>query len=198
MRAKLLVAIVGVVLLSAAGAWAQESIVDNVKKACATELTTYCSQVTPGEGRILACFFAHEDKFCVTPTYHVFAMYAAHQGAQSLRTEFSTPAQSYSRNGQPATLPGLAGSASIKGKQVMLTVTNQSLDQMRETQIALRGGTIKSVNAVTLVTDDVHAHNSFEMPNVVEPKTQAVSTQGSTLVHRFPPASVTKLEITLG
>ena len=62
MRAKLLVAIVGVVLLSAAGAWAQESIVDNVKQACETEITTYCSQVTPGEGRILACFFAHEDK----------------------------------------------------------------------------------------------------------------------------------------
>jgi hypothetical protein len=62
MRAKLLVAIVGVVLLSAAGAWAQESIVDNVKKACETEITNYCSQVTPGEGRILACFFAHEDK----------------------------------------------------------------------------------------------------------------------------------------
>ena len=62
MRAKILVAIVGVVLLSAAGAWAQESIVDNVKKACETEITTYCSQVTPGEGRILACFFAHEDK----------------------------------------------------------------------------------------------------------------------------------------
>ena len=143
-------------------------------------------------------FFAHEDNFCVTPTYHVFAMYAAHQGAQSLRTEFSTPPQTYSRNGQPATLPGLAGSASVKGKQVTLTVTNQSLDQVRETQIAVRGGTIKSVNAVTLVADDVHAHNSFEMPNVVEPKTQAVSVQSSTLVHRFPPASVTKLEITLG
>jgi len=62
MRAKLLVAVVGVVLLAAAGAWAQDSIVDNVKKACETEITTYCSQVTPGEGRILACFFAHEDK----------------------------------------------------------------------------------------------------------------------------------------
>ncbi len=62
MRAKLLVAIVGVVLLSAAGAWAQNSIVDNVKAACETEIKTYCSQVTPGEGRILACFFAHEDK----------------------------------------------------------------------------------------------------------------------------------------
>jgi hypothetical protein len=62
MRANLLVAIVGVILLGAAGAWAQGSIVDDVKKACETEITAYCSQVTPGEGRILACFYAHEDK----------------------------------------------------------------------------------------------------------------------------------------
>ena len=72
MRAKLLVAIVGVVLLSAAGAWAQESIVDNVKKACETEITTYCSQVTPGEGRILACFFAHEDKLSGSCQYALY------------------------------------------------------------------------------------------------------------------------------
>ena len=72
MRAKILVAIVGVVLLSAAGAWAQESIVDNVKKACATELTTYCSQVTPGEGRILACFYAHEDKLSGSCQYALY------------------------------------------------------------------------------------------------------------------------------
>jgi alpha-N-arabinofuranosidase len=143
-------------------------------------------------------FFAHEDKFCVTPTYHVFAMYAAHQGAQSLRTEFSAPALTYLRNSQPATLPGLSGSASVKGQQVTLTVTNLSLDQVRETQIAIRGGTAKSVNAVTLAADDVHAHNSFESPRAVEPKTEAISTQGPVLVHRFPPASVTKLEITLG
>jgi alpha-N-arabinofuranosidase len=143
-------------------------------------------------------FFAHEDKFCVTPTYHVFGMYAAHQGAQSLQTMFTAPDVTYSRNSQPATLPGLAGSASVKGKQLTLTVTNPSLDQTRETQIAIRGGSIKSAGAVVLTADDVHAHNSFEAPNVVQPKTEAVSMQGSTLVHRFPPASVTKLEIALG
>ena len=36
-------------------------------------------------------FFAHEDKFCVTPTYHVFDMYKSHQGAQSVRTLVSAP-----------------------------------------------------------------------------------------------------------
>ena len=33
-------------------------------------------------------YLAHEDKFCVTPVGHVFAMYAAHQGGQALRTIF--------------------------------------------------------------------------------------------------------------
>src|SRR4030042_6864835 len=72
MRVKLLVAIVGVVLLSAAGAWAQYSIIDNVKKACATERMTYCSQVTPGEGRVLACFYAHEDKLSGSCQYALY------------------------------------------------------------------------------------------------------------------------------
>jgi alpha-N-arabinofuranosidase len=143
-------------------------------------------------------FFAHENKFCVTPTYHVFAMYASHQGAQSLRTEISVPEVTYSRNGQPATLPGLSGSASVNGKAMTLTVTNLSLDQVRETEVAIRGGTIKSVRAMTLVADDVHAHNSLESPKAVEPKSETVSAKGPVLVHRFPPASVTKLEITLG
>lgn len=29
---------------------------------CKTELETYCKDVTPGEGRILACIYAHGDK----------------------------------------------------------------------------------------------------------------------------------------
>jgi hypothetical protein len=41
---------------------AQESIVDTVANGCKTELDNYCKDVTPGEGRILACLFAHQDK----------------------------------------------------------------------------------------------------------------------------------------
>ena len=36
-------------------------------------------------------YLAHEDKFCVTPVGHVFAMYAAHQGGQAVRTVFLCP-----------------------------------------------------------------------------------------------------------
>ena len=53
-------------------AFAQSSIVENVVKACQNEINSYCSEVTPGEGRIMACFYAHENKLtvqCVNALY---------------------------------------------------------------------------------------------------------------------------------
>lgn len=143
-------------------------------------------------------FLAHQDKFCLTPTYHVFDMYAAHQGAQAVRSVFVAPQVSYVRNGQPASLYGLNGSASLNGRQLTLTVTNPSLEQARETEVVFRGGQARSARIVTLAASDVHLFNSFENPRAVQPSEQALAAVRSPLVHRFPPASVTKLEISLG
>ena len=143
-------------------------------------------------------FLAHEDKFCLTPTYHVFDMYAAHQGARSVRTLVASPENRYSRNGAPASMRGLNGSASVNGNQLTLTVTNPSMDQPREAEILIHGGTARAVAGVTLAASDPHAHNSFADPRAVEPKAVAVTLKGTSVVHQFPPASVTKLTITLG
>jgi alpha-N-arabinofuranosidase len=143
-------------------------------------------------------FLAHEDKFCVTPTYHVFDLYSAHQGGKSVRTVFASPDIAYTRNGSPGTIRGLNGSASINGKQLTLTVTNPSMDQPCDAVVALRGGTPRSIAVWTLAATDVHAHNSFGDPRAVEPKQTNATANGSTITHRFPPASVTKLAITLG
>jgi alpha-N-arabinofuranosidase len=142
-------------------------------------------------------FLAHGDKFCLTPTYHVFDMYASHQGAQAIRTVFSAAQISYLRNGKDAVLYGLNGSASLNAKQLTLTVTNPSLDQSRQTEVSVRGGTARSVKAVTLTSSDVHTYNSFENLRAVEPKEQTLSPDRPSFIHRFPPASVTKLEMTL-
>ena len=55
-----------IVLLSAliglsGNAFAQ-GVVETVEAGCADEIKNFCSQVSPGEGRLLACFYAHEDK----------------------------------------------------------------------------------------------------------------------------------------
>ena len=144
-----------------------------------------------------ALFIAHEDQFALTPTYHVFDMYAAHQKANALRTIVSSPPVGYTRNGQPATMRGLNGSASIQGRQLILTVTNGDLKNARETEILVRGATINSVKGTSLTSGDVHAHNSFADPRRIEPKEIRLAASRNPLVHTFPPASVTRLDITL-
>jgi len=43
-------------------ATAQEGVVETVANGCKVEIEKYCTQVTPGEGRVLACLYAHGDK----------------------------------------------------------------------------------------------------------------------------------------
>ncbi len=147
---------------------------------------------------IQSVFLAHDDQFTVTPVYHVFAMYAAHQGARSVRTLVSAPPVSWAaKDGQPASLWGLNGSASITGRELTLTVTNASMTEPRETEIVVRGGTIGSIRATKLSAPSVHAVNSFEHPETVHPVTVDLPARDVNGVYRFPPASVTKLALTL-
>ena len=144
-------------------------------------------------------FFAHEDRFCVTPTYHVFDMFAGHQGGTSVRSVFSAPRSHYSWDDKPAELRSLSGSASLNGKQLTLTVTNTDLDSPRETEISFHRGRIQAIAASSLSAPELHAHNSFNNPRAVEPKKQDVNvSSGSVLTHTFPPCSVTCFEVTLG
>jgi hypothetical protein len=39
-----------------------QDLIKSVQEGCKTELETYCKDVTPGEGRVLACLYAREDK----------------------------------------------------------------------------------------------------------------------------------------
>jgi alpha-N-arabinofuranosidase len=142
-------------------------------------------------------YLAHEDKFCVTPVGHVFQMYAAHQGGQALRTIFSAPTVSYDRDGKPASFWGLKGSASLHDKELVLTVVNPHVSEARLTEIGIRGASIRSGTATTLTHSDIHAHNSFAERNGVSPQTKNVEIAGKVLTYAMPPASVTKLLLTL-
>ena len=166
---------------------------------------------------IHSLMLAQEDKFTVTPTFHVFRMYLPHRGAQAVRADFTAPtirnplaiesspvggnstAGSIKAN---ASLAGLSGSASVAasdGKRVTLTVVNPHLDRPMTTEIAVLGTTIASAKGTVLASHDVHDHNDFAHPDAVKPATAAVGTpSGGRLVHTFPAASVTALEISLG
>ncbi|MEJ2514554.1 MAG: cysteine rich repeat-containing protein [Gammaproteobacteria bacterium] len=59
-------------LLSGSQAFAQESLMDYVLDACKADMEAYCSQVTPGEGRLLYCAAAHEDKLSGECSYALY------------------------------------------------------------------------------------------------------------------------------
>ena len=46
--------------------------VETVLNGCKKELETYCKDVTPGEGRLLACLYAHEDKLSARCEYSLY------------------------------------------------------------------------------------------------------------------------------
>jgi alpha-L-arabinofuranosidase len=142
-------------------------------------------------------YLAHENQFCITPVGHVFDMYSAHQGGESLRTIFSAPRITYDRDGTPASFWGLRGSASLHDKQLILTVVNPSVQESREAEIAIREASLKAGTATVLSHADIHAHNTFQKRDAVKPVDEAVQALGRTVHFTFRPASVTKLNLTL-
>jgi hypothetical protein len=51
-----------VVLLGGLALAEEMGPVEIIADGCSKEIATYCKGVTPGEGRVLACLFAYEDK----------------------------------------------------------------------------------------------------------------------------------------
>ena len=150
---------------------------------------------------IHSLFHTYEDKFLMTPNYHVFEMYMPHANATAVRTEFISPRLGFTRidsqkKETPLTFWGLNGSASINGKTVTLTAVNPDVKNTHETEININGAKIVSAEARVLSATDIHAKNSFENPNNLVPRNEAVTlSAGGKLVYKFAPASVTRLTL---
>ena len=60
--------------------------VDTFLEGCKVELESYCKEVTPGEGRLLACIFAYEDKLSSRCEYALYDSAAQLERAVSALT----------------------------------------------------------------------------------------------------------------
>ena len=65
----IVLAILGMMVNAAA---AEQDLVQTVAEGCKTEMESYCTKVTPGQGRILACLYAHGDKLSAKCEYALF------------------------------------------------------------------------------------------------------------------------------
>jgi hypothetical protein len=74
---------------------AQPALAAQVKEGCQTELASFCKDVTPGEGRLLACLYAFEDKLSSRCDYALYdaatrldhAVTALAHGANECKTD---------------------------------------------------------------------------------------------------------------
>jgi alpha-N-arabinofuranosidase len=147
---------------------------------------------------INALFLCHEDKFLATPNYYVFGMYAAHQGGQALRANFSAPNIHYNFEGKSSTMWGLNGSASRKGNVITVTAVNADAHSPKLTRLKLRGMNIQQVTGTALSAADMHAHNTFENRTAVQPTPLHADLSGGEVTVTLPAGSVVKLELTVG
>ena len=87
MKKILTVLIAGMLLMAGASAGRAQGpmekfvgkTIDKVEQKCTQDLETYCQDVTPGQGRGIACLYAHEDKIstpCLTALFEAKGQFA--------------------------------------------------------------------------------------------------------------------------
>ena len=65
----IVLALLGLLVNSAA---AEQDLLQSVADGCKAEIGKYCGQVTPGQGRVLACLYAHGDKLSAKCEYALY------------------------------------------------------------------------------------------------------------------------------
>ncbi len=137
------------------------------------------------------------EKMLVTPTGYVYEMYAPHQDGTAVRTLVETEVVTYKKGEKEGSIPVIAGSASLKGKTLFITLTNCHAEQGTEVKVDLLGGASAKSASGRVLTGEIHAHNTFDHPDFLQPQPFKIGVSGSPFKITLPPASVLAAEIAL-
>jgi alpha-N-arabinofuranosidase len=144
-----------------------------------------------------AMVLTQEERMLVTPTGHVYEMYAPHQGGTSVRMLVDTDTVDLGAGGPIESLPVVAGSASLKGKTLYLTLTNSHAQSEMEVSVELLAGASVADCTARVLGGEIHAHNTFDRPHTVEPRPLDVRASGAVFGVVLPPASIVAAQIIL-
>jgi alpha-N-arabinofuranosidase len=132
-------------------------------------------------------------RMVLTPTYHVFEMFAVHQDATSLPLDLQCDAYEFGG----ASLPSVSASASQDADGVVhVTLANLNPNAAAAVACDLHGVQGKRISGRVLTADAMDAHNTFAQPDNVRPQPftgAALTDSGFTLA--LPAKSVVVLAI---
>jgi len=171
---------------------------------------------------VLQCIaFTKEDKFALTPTYHVFDLYQPHMDAMALKTLVDSPTYTsrvatnippqflarvleQTRGRSEMTRTYLSASASLNEaqKQICLTLVNQHLTEPMEVEVQISGLESPGVRRGTmreLTSANVRDENTLDKPDVVKPSApKPLAASGNKFTHVVPAHTVQALVLQLG
>ena len=140
-----------------------------------------------------AMILTDKEKMLLTPTYHVFEMYAVHQDATLLPSDLAC--ENY-RHGQQQ-IPGLSASASRdRSGKIHVTLCNLNPSSPAEIVCEVEGARTRSVRGRVLTAETMQVHNTFDLPETIKP---AAFDQVKPTEHGFtatlPAKSVVVIEV---
>jgi alpha-N-arabinofuranosidase len=113
-----------------------------------------------------AMILTDKTRMLLTPTYHVFEMYAVHQDAALLSTELTAAPYRF----ESEEIPGVSASASrSKTGKIHLTLCNLNPGAAAELTCELRGGMARPSAGRVLTAGTMQAHNTFDSPDQLRP-----------------------------
>jgi alpha-L-arabinofuranosidase len=140
-----------------------------------------------------AIILTDKEKMILTPTYHVFEMYAVHQDARLLPIELQTPDYEIATEKFPA----LNVSASRdQARKIHVTLCNFNPNTATELTCDLQGAKAQKLSGRLLTAPQINAHNSFSKPEVVKPIAfDAFKLSPAGFSTTLPPKSVVVLTV---
>jgi alpha-N-arabinofuranosidase len=128
--------------------------------------------------------------------YHAFELYRPHMGARLVPMRIEAPELCVELLSGAGRLPGLSGSASLRGSSLCVTLTNPSLGEAVTTSIRLEGGArVAEARGRVLTHREMTATNSFERPDEVKPAPLPVETRGDAARVTIPAKAIVALEL---
>ena len=123
------------------------------------------------------------DKVVLTPTYHVFDLYKAHQNARQIDCFVESETVGLGEN----ILPQITASASQKDGATTVTLANLSCDAPADIQLS---GLAAAKAEGRLLTGAMDAYNDFDASPVALRPLEGISCEGGQVRFTLPPCSV--------
>ena len=139
-----------------------------------------------------AMILTEGSKMVLTPTYHVFALYAAHQGAQQLESYAETSILRHDNEAVPTL--HVSASRAADGK-ILITVANLDAAHPVEAQVLLGGVKAAAVDG-TVLCGTADARNTFTAPDAVQPKALSAVLTADGFTATLPACSVAAFTVT--